>query len=134
MLTMTLFTWLLAATPSPTGAPVAADLGLQPLENNRVALSLCFKGSGQQVRFRLKVRSSGSAGTSQSTQSGTLIADATSQCPVRNRLGIAADTEVEAELQWWIDDAEQPPLLRRYPGNTGDTDEREEPDQPQQIA
>ena len=55
MLTMTFFTWLLAATPSPTGAAVAADLGLQPLENNRVALSLCFKGSGQQVRFRLKI-------------------------------------------------------------------------------
>ena len=129
MLTMTFFTWLLAATPSPTGAPVAADLGLQPLEDNRVALSLCFKGSGQRVRFRLKVRSSGSAGTSQSTQSGTLIADATSQCPVRNRLGIAADTEVEAELQWWIDDAEQPPILRSYPDDDADVGDESEPEQ-----
>lgn len=95
-------------------------LDLQPAAaEQRLALSLCFKGSGQQVRYRLKVRSSGTAGTGQTTQSGSLTAGESEQCPLRNRLGIAADTAVEAELQWWIDDQEQPPLLERYPPRGG---------------
>jgi len=131
MLTMTLATWLLAATPAPAEGAVNASLELQPVEQNRLSLALCFKGSGQQVRFRLKVRSSGSAGNSQTAQSGTLIATETRQCPLSNRLGIADGTRVEAELQWWIDDAEQPPMLRSYPDNDVDMDEQSEP---QQIA
>ncbi|MCQ4263123.1 hypothetical protein CXK91_09110 [Stutzerimonas stutzeri] len=131
MLTMTLATWLLAATPAPAEGAVNASLELQPVEQNRLSLALCFKGSGQQVRFRLKVRSSGSAGNSQTAQSGTLIATETQQCPLSNRLGIADGTRVEAELQWWIDDAEQPPMLRSYPDNDVDMDEQSEP---QQIA
>jgi len=131
MLTMTLATWLLAATPAPAEGAVNASLELQPVEQNRLSLALCFKGNGQQVRFRLKVRSSGSAGNSQTAQSGTLIATETQQCPLSNRLGIADGTRVEAELQWWIDDAEQPPMLRSYPDNDVDMDEQSEP---QQIA
>ena len=69
----------------------------------------------------------------QTTQSGSLTAGESEQCPLRNRLGIAADTAVEAELQWWIDDQEQPPLLERYPPR-GDSDEEPDPDQPQQLA
>ncbi len=131
MLTMTLATWLLAASPAPADASVDVNLELQPVEENRLSLALCFKGSGQQVRFRLKVRSSGSAGNAQTAQSGTLTADATPQCPLSNRIGIAGDTRVEAELQWWIDDAEQPPILRNYPDDASDVDEGNEP---QQIA
>jgi hypothetical protein len=129
---MTLATWLLAATPAPADVPVNASLELQPVESNRLALALCFKGGGQQVRFRLKVRSSGRAGNSQTAQSGTLTATATQQCPLNNRLGIADDTHVEAELQWWIDDAEQAPILRSYPKAEPGDDEGE--NQPQQIA
>ncbi|MCW8156202.1 hypothetical protein D7243_08375 [Stutzerimonas stutzeri] len=127
MLTMTLTTWLLAAAPVPADVPVDVSLELQPVESDRLSLALCFKGSGQQVRFRLKVRSSGRAGNSQTAQSGTLTATATQQCPVSNRLGIADDTHVEAELQWWIDDAEQAPILRRHPEDKGDADEQNEP-------
>ncbi|MCQ4295994.1 hypothetical protein NAU58_10430 [Pseudomonas stutzeri] len=132
MLTMTLAAWLLAATPAPADAPVHASLELQPVEDHRLSLALCFKGSGQQVRFRLKVRSSGKAGNAQTTQGGTLTATATQQCPLSNRLGITEDSRVEAELHWWIDDAEQPPILRSYPNaEHGDDEEQNEP---QQIA
>ena len=131
MLTMTLATWLLAAAPAPTDAAVNASLDLQPVADDRLSLALCFKGSGQQVRFRLKVRSSGRAGSAQTAQSGTLIASPTEQCPLRNRLGIADDTRIEAELQWWIDDAEQPPILRSYPSDEVEVDDN---DGPQQIA
>ncbi|AGA88356.1 hypothetical protein [Stutzerimonas stutzeri] len=130
MLTMTLATWLLAAA-APTDAAVNASLDLQPVADDRLSLALCFKGSGQQVRFRLKVRSSGKAGSAQTAQSGTLIASPTEQCPLNNRLGIADDTRVEAELQWWIDDAEQPPMLRSYPSDEVEVDDN---DGPQQIA
>ena len=68
MLTMTLTTWLLAATPAPADAPVAVSFELQPAEQSRLSLALCFKGSGQQVRFRLKVRSSGRAGSPSRTR------------------------------------------------------------------
>jgi len=129
MLTMTLTTWLLAATPAPANAPVAVSFELQPAEQSRLSLALCFKGSGQQVRFRLKVRSSGRAGNAQTAQSGTLIATPTQQCPLNNRLGIADDTRVEAELQWWIDDAEQPPILRSYPDDDADVGDESEPEQ-----
>jgi hypothetical protein len=129
MLTMTLATWLLAAAPAPTDAAVNASLALQPVADDRLSLALCFTGSGQQVRFRLKVRSSGSAGSAQTAQSGTLIASPTEQCPLRNRLGIADDTRVEAELQWWIDDAEQPPILRSYPDDDADVGDESEPEQ-----
>ena len=131
MLTMTLATWLLAAAPAPADAAVRASLELQPVADDRLSLALCFKGSGQQVRFRLKVRSSGKAGSAQTAQGGTLTATATEQRPLRNRLGIADDSRVEAELQWWIDDAEQPPILRSYPADEVDVDDN---DEPQQIA
>ncbi|MBA1303106.1 hypothetical protein [Stutzerimonas stutzeri] len=136
MLVMTLAPWLLAAAAAATtDAPVQVRLDLQPAAaEQRLTLSLCFKGSGQQVRYRLKVRSSGTAGTGQTTQSGILTAGESEQCPLRNRLGIAADTAVEAELQWWIDDQEQPTLLERYPPRGGDSDEEPDPDQPQQLA
>ncbi|MGA4639154.1 hypothetical protein ACQKC8_06265 [Stutzerimonas stutzeri] len=136
MLVMTLAPWLLAAAAAATtDAPVQVRLDLQPAAaEQRLTLSLCFKGSGQQVRYRLKVRSSGTAGTGKTTQSGSLTAGESEQCPLRNRLGIAADTAVEAELQWWIDDQEQPPLLERYPPRGGDSDEEPDPDQPQQLA
>ncbi|WP_313056075.1 hypothetical protein [Pseudomonas lopnurensis] len=130
MLTMTLATWLLAATPTP----VEASLELQPIDTRRLALALCFKGSGQRVRFRLLVRSSGAAGNSQTAQSGTLVAGEAPQCPLRNRFGIAADSRVEAELQWWIDEAEQPAILRSYPDDTGSDDEQSEQHLPEQIA
>lgn len=126
MLTMTLAAWLLAAAPASADAPVHASLELQPVEANRLALALCFTGSGQQVRFRLKVRSSGKAGTSQTAQAGTLTATAAQQCPLQNRLGIAEDSHVEAELQWWIDEAEQPPILRSYPVKAGNGDDEEQ--------
>jgi len=50
MLTMTLTTWLLAATPAPADAPVAVSFELQPAEQSRLSLALCFKGSGWQGR------------------------------------------------------------------------------------
>ncbi len=76
MLVMTLAPWLLAAAAAATtDAPVQVRLDLQPAAaEQRLTLSLCFKGSGQQVRYRLKVRSSGTAGTGQTTQSGSLTA------------------------------------------------------------
>ena len=40
---------------------------------------------------------------------------ATPQCPLRNRLGVAQDGQISAELHWWIDDVEQPLLERRWP-------------------
>ncbi|MBK3869008.1 hypothetical protein GFL09_15165 [Pseudomonas stutzeri] len=129
MLTMTLTTWLLAAAPVPADAPVAVSLELQPAERSRLALALCFKGSGQQVRFRLKIRSSGRAGSAQTAQSGTLLATPTQQCPLNNRLGVAEDTRVEAELQWWIDDVEQLPILRNYPDDDADEGDHESPEQ-----
>lgn len=52
MLTMTLATWLLAAA-APTDAAVNASLDLQPVADDRLSLALCFKGSGQQVRFQI---------------------------------------------------------------------------------
>lgn len=80
MLVMTLAPWLLAAAAATTDAPVQVRLDLQPAAaEQRLTLSLCFKGSGQQVRYRLKVRSSGTAGTRQTTQSGSLTAGESEQ-------------------------------------------------------
>jgi len=53
----------------------------------------------------------------------------TEKAPRNNRLGIADDTRVEAELQWWIDDAEQPPILHSYPDDDADVGDESEPEQ-----
>lgn len=121
MLNMILANWLLAAAPSP----VNASLVLQPVDNQRVELRLCFQGSGQRVRYRLKVQSRGRAGTAQSGQGGALVAGTTQQCPLVNRVGVAADSQLNAELHWWVDDVEQPVLQRVWPA--GDAKDPPEP-------
>ncbi|MBV2207617.1 MAG: hypothetical protein KUL87_19535 [Pseudomonas sp.] len=110
MLDLILAQWLAATAPA-----VDASLELRGVAEQRVELALCFQGSGQRVRYRLQVRSHSRAGTSRSDQAGALVAGATPQCPLRNRLGVAQDGQISAELHWWIDDVEQPLLERRWP-------------------
>lgn len=114
MLDLILAQWLAATAPAVAPA-VDASLELRGVAEQRVELALCFQGSGQHVRYRLQVRSRSQAGTSRSDQAGALVAGATRQCPLRNRLGVAQDGQISAELHWWIDDVEQPLLERRWP-------------------
>lgn len=109
---VTLASWLAAS-----GAlPVAARLELAPEGSDRLALRLCFSSpESHHLSYRMEVRTIGQAGTSRSQQSGELTSGPAVQCPVSNRLGYAADTRVEATLEWSIDGQPQPPLQQHYP-------------------
>ncbi|EIK54508.1 hypothetical protein YO5_17120 [Stutzerimonas stutzeri TS44] len=110
MLELILAQWLAATAPA-----VEASLELRAVTEQRIELALCFQGRGQRVRYRLQIRSHSQAGTARSEQTGALVADTARQCPLHNPLGVVPDGRISAELRWWIDDVEQPPLERRWP-------------------
>ncbi len=119
---VTLASWLVASGV----LPVVARLDLTEQSNERLALRLCFRSEQpHQVAYRIEVTSRGSAGTSRSRQSGELTSGPTEQCPISNRLSRAADTRIEATVDWTLDGQPQPPLQQRYP-----TDPIDEPDEP----
>ncbi|MFL9813582.1 hypothetical protein D7241_10020 [Stutzerimonas sp. VN223-3] len=96
--------------------PVAARLELTPEGNDRLALRLCFSSpQAHNLSYSLEVRTSGKAGTSRSRHSGALVSGPAAQCPLNNRLGLSADSRVDATLEWSIDGQPQPPLQQSYP-------------------
>jgi hypothetical protein len=101
---------LLLATATP---PVEADLNLNAISPKQAAIELCFKGSGQIVRFEMEVQASGTAGSNRSKQAGEVKATEGGACPVRNKLGFAPETQVSAHLKWWIDGIEQPDIHKK---------------------
>ncbi|OMG67235.1 hypothetical protein AUR61_002630 [Stutzerimonas balearica] len=111
MLAMTLASILLASAADG----VQAALSLSAAGEDGIHTQLCFTGHGQQVRYRLQLTSTGVAGTSRSGQGGTLVATSEPLCPVRNRLGAGAGVRLQAELRWWVDGREQPPIRRQWP-------------------
>lgn len=110
--TLTLAGLLTAAA----AAPVAARLELHPEGDDRLALRLCFTSAqAHSLSYQIEVRSSGTAGTSRSRQSGELTSGPALQCPINNRIGLAADTQVQATLNWSIDGQPQSPIEQQYP-------------------
>jgi hypothetical protein len=96
--------------------PVAARLELAPEGNDRLALRLCFSSpQAHNLSYSLEVRTSGKAGTSRSRQAGELVSGPAAQCPLNNRLGLSANSRVDATLEWSIDGQPQPPLQQSYP-------------------
>jgi hypothetical protein len=90
------------------GVPaVTPDFEIRQLAPQQAQVSLCFIGTGQALRFELVVIASGPAGRSRSSQSGQLRAAAVPACPVNNRIGVPASSQVEARLRWWLDGIEQ---------------------------
>jgi hypothetical protein len=110
MLTLLLYAALLTGTP-----PAEALLNLESRAANQLALSLCFRGAGQRIRFELTLDSAGVAGRSRTRQSGQVTTSEAVSCPLHNRLGLMADARVEARLRWWLDGEEQLPIQRFYP-------------------
>lgn len=99
---------LAASTP-----PVEANLNLSAISPQQASIKLCFKGSGQAVRFEMIVQASGKAGNNRSRQAGEVKASADGACPVRNKLGFAPQTMVSAHLKWWVDGVEQPEVHKQ---------------------
>ncbi|MCY1283648.1 hypothetical protein D9M68_150190 [compost metagenome] len=105
----TLAALLLASALQPGVAP---SLELRVLPANQLELKLCFQGAAQAVRFDLRVESSGQAGHGSSRQQGGLRLDGETLCPVRIRLGDAAEREVRVRLEWSVDGIAQPPVVK----------------------
>lgn len=113
MFTATIATVLLATATA--AAPVEARLELLP-DNGHLNLRLCFSSANpHQLTYHLEVRSLGRAGTSRSRQSGKLVSGPEAQCPLNNRLSLAADSSIEATVTWAVDGEEQTPLHQVYP-------------------
>lgn len=133
MLTNALATVLIAT--AATAAPVEARLELQP-DNDRLQLRLCFTSpEAHRLTYQLEVRTIGQAGTSRSRQSGQLTSGPETQCPLNNRVGLAADSRIEATLTWSVDGEEQPALHHAYPERadgpaSGSQPDRQNPDTP----
>lgn len=109
---LTLAGWLAASN----GLPVSARLELAAEGAHHLALRLCFTSQERHnLRYQLDVRTSGTAGTSRSQQSGELTTGSDMQCPINNRLGLSADTRVQATLNWSIDGQPQPEVEQFYP-------------------
>ncbi|MGV8843354.1 MAG: hypothetical protein ACOH2I_08945 [Pseudomonas sp.] len=110
MLAITLSSLLLASAALPE-----ALLTLEPRTANQLELTLCFRGAGRNVRFELEVENASKAGLSRSRQAGEVAISVETVCPLRNRLGLAADAQVTAHLRWWLDGEEQSVIQRFYP-------------------
>jgi len=125
---------LLAGWLATSGSPPAtAYLEFTAAAGDHLALRLCFSSlEPRHLRYRLDVRTSSGAGTSRSQQSGKLTSGPNMQCPIDNRLGLAADAHMQATLSWSIDDQPQPPVERRYPAaQSTSAPSTEPPTQPQ---
>ncbi len=122
---VTLTSWLVASGV----LPVVARLDLTEQSSDRLALRLCFRSEQpHKLTYRIEVTSRGTAGTSRSRQSGELTSGPAEQCPISNRLSRAADTRIEATVDWTLDGQPQPQLQQRYPADP--TDEPGEPGEP----
>jgi len=107
MLATTVSAMLLAAA-----AAVGIDFDLRQPAPPLAELQLCFRGTGQRVRFELQLVTLGPAGRSRSRQSGQLLAREQPVCPLRNSVRLPGASQVEARLRWWVDGVEQTPETR----------------------
>lgn len=107
MFVLTLPGLLLAAT-----ATVGTDFELRQQAPRQAALQLCFRGTGQSVRFELELLALGPAGRSRSRQRGQLRAREAPVCPLNNSVQIPDGSQVEARLRWWVEGVEQTPETR----------------------
>lgn len=98
---------LLAATGS-----VSVDFELHQPAPRQAAVHLCFRGTGQQVRYELEVLAQGPAGRSRSRQAGRLEAGEEARCPLADGVRMAGASRIEGRLLWWVDGLEQPTETR----------------------
>ncbi|MGO5000049.1 hypothetical protein [Oceanisphaera sp. W20_SRM_FM3] len=104
---------ILLSTALLTGSePPSPQLYIQRLGPNQAQVSLCFEGTGQQVRFDLELQSYSPAGQSRTRQSGQLTALTEPTCPVNNQIVAPTPSKIETSLQWWLDEVEQTPEVR----------------------
>jgi hypothetical protein len=98
--------------PATPPHPVA-NIELQWVRARQLEIRPCFNGHGQRVRFELKIDASGAAGTSHSRQQGSVVLDGKLLCPATARQNMQTDKQVAVHLRWWLDDRQQPDILKQ---------------------
>lgn len=96
-----------AAPPHPV-----ANIELQWARAQQLEIRPCFAGQGQRVRFELNIDVSGTAGASHSRQQGAVVLDGKQLCPATARQSVRSDQQVAIHLRWWLDDQQQPDILK----------------------
>ena len=99
----------LPAAPPPS----AANIELQWVRSQQLEIRPCFDGQGQRVRFELNIDVSGKAGANHSRQQGSVVLDGKRLCPATARQSVRSDQQVAIHLRWWLDDQQQPDILKQ---------------------
>jgi hypothetical protein len=102
---------------STVTAPPSANIELQWVNSQQLAIRPCFSGQGQHVRFELNTDLSGQAGISHSRQLGELELSNEPRCPATNRQSLHGDSQLTVRLRWWLDGQQQPDVIQKIRGD-----------------